>query len=201
MSLFRRETDQSPEQPVPEQPARPAPRQPVKKKSTSGVTTQIAAGSKVIGHVTGAADLVVDGVVKGEIQLESRVVVGSEGCVEGKIIARSVEVGGKVLGNVEGSERVEVRATGRFEGDVTAPRVLIAEGAFFKGKVEMAEETASRPAAPKPSPPAAGAGAAKPAGPRQDNRPGAGGAKPAGHRGGNKRGPAAGARTSRGDRK
>ena len=154
MSIFRRD-DPAPEPAAPARPARPAPQKPAKDKGAppSG-STHIANGSKVVGQISGAADLVIDGVVEGEIHLESRVVVGTEGRVEGKILARSVEVAGKVHGNVQGGERVEVLATGGLEGDVLSPRVVIAEGAFFKGKVEMTDKIASRPSKPAPPKPA-----------------------------------------------
>jgi len=108
--------------------------------------TLIASGSRVVGEISGSAELVIDGEVEGHIDLESLVVVGSKGYVKGEIRARSVQVGGKVLGNILGRERVEVQDSGRLEGDVEAPTVVIAEGAFFKGKIEM---TADRDAAPK----------------------------------------------------
>ncbi|MCP3957727.1 MAG: polymer-forming cytoskeletal protein [bacterium] len=138
---------------MPAKPSKPAPRPPAKQqKKAVAEATHIASGSKVVGEISGTADLVIDGVVEGEIDLESRVVVGSGGRVEGMILARSVEVGGQVLGNVQGLERVEVLATGSLEGDVMAPRVVIAEGAFFKGKVEMTDKAAQRPPkAPKPA--------------------------------------------------
>ena len=152
MSIFRRENDPSPEPPAPARPARPAPPAPAKKESAGAGSTQIARGSKVVGEISGTADLTVDGVVDGEIDLESRVVVGSDGRVEGKIFARTVEIGGKVLGNVQGGERVEVLTTGRIEGDVLSPRVVIADGAFLKGKVEMTDKVPVREASRKASP-------------------------------------------------
>ncbi len=142
MSIFRRDSEPPAESKPPARPAKSEPRQPAKAKSSASESTHIANGSKVVGRISGAADLVIDGVVDGEIDLESQVVVGSEGRVEGKILARSVEVGGRVMGNVQGFERVEVLATGSLEGDVMSPRVVIAEGAFFKGKVEMTDKIA-----------------------------------------------------------
>ncbi len=142
MSIFRRDND-PPSEPKPTaRPTIPAPRAPAKAKSEPSVSTHVAKGSKVVGKISGTADLVIDGVVDGEVDLKSHVVIGSEGRVEGKILARSVEVGGHVLGNVKGLERVQVLATGSLEGDVLTPRVEIAEGAFFKGKVEMTDNIA-----------------------------------------------------------
>ncbi len=143
MSIFRRDNEAAP----PESPAtspRPAPR-PATAEPRPRESTHIAAGSKVVGEISGSAELVIDGQVEGQIDLESRVVVGSKGQVEGEIRARSVQVGGKVLGNVRGLERVEVLASGRLEGDVISPRVVISEGAFFKGKVEMTDKAAVGP--------------------------------------------------------
>jgi cytoskeletal protein CcmA (bactofilin family) len=99
--------------------------------------TEIARGTRVEGQISGDAELVVDGEVHGEIRLQSHVVVGKEGLVHGTIIARTVEVSGRVVGNVEGVEKVEVLASGSLEGDVASARVMIADGAFFKGKIDM----------------------------------------------------------------
>ena len=109
-------------------------------------TTVVAAGTKVKGEVTGSASLIVDGVVEGRLHLENEVAVGADGLVTGEINARSVRIGGKVKGNIQGVEMIEVLSSGSVEGDVRSPRVVIADGAFFKGKVEMgAEETLSKP--------------------------------------------------------
>ncbi|HEV7785304.1 MAG TPA: polymer-forming cytoskeletal protein [Thermoanaerobaculia bacterium] len=120
--------------------------------------TRIAAGTKVAGTLSGAAELLVEGEVEGEIKVESVVVVGAGGVVRGPISAQRVQVMGKVLGNVRGSDRVEVDAAGTLEGDIAAPRVVIAEGAFFKGKVEMTGDKAKdeRPASRGPARPGKG---------------------------------------------
>ncbi len=163
-SFFQRENESQPAVPA-ASPARPS--SPRKEKPASRESTHLARGSKVIGEISGTAELVIDGEVEGQIELKNRVVVGGQGRVDGKIVAASVQVGGKVLGNVRGLERVEVLASGSLEGDVVSPRVVIAEGAFFKGKVEMTDGTSAKAAKPVPktaaSPPPA-AGAASPAG-------------------------------------
>jgi cytoskeletal protein CcmA (bactofilin family) len=134
----------------------------------SGVATHIASGTKVVGQISGTAELVIDGEVEGQIDLDSRVIIGASGRVKGEIQARAIEVGGKVHGNVRGRERVEVLTTGGLEGDVVSPRVVIAEGAFFKGKVEMADPSRREPKSGGPS------GSGGPPG-GQKGRPGAGG--------------------------
>jgi len=105
--------------------------------SAGGKSTYITAGVKIKGQISGRAEIVVDGEVEGRLDIQAAVVVGPNGAVNGDIVAKSVSVEGKVLGNVKASETFELQASGRIEGDVTAPRVIIAEGAFFKGNVEM----------------------------------------------------------------
>jgi len=152
MSIFSRDKEPTPP-PQPASPVRPAPRpaHPAPEVSRHD-STHIASGSKVLGEISGTAELVIDGHVEGQIDLDSRVVVGEKGRVEGEIQARAVQVSGQVVGNVRGHERVEVMTSGRLEGDVISPRVVIAEGAFFKGKVEMTEKASpEKKVAPPPA--------------------------------------------------
>ncbi len=111
-----------------------------------GGATRIAPGARFEGKITGSVDLVVDGEVIGEIAVSAVVVVGTEGRVTGPISARVVRVAGKVAGDLRGAERVEIAATANLEGDIAAPRVTIAEGAFFKGRVEMKPAPGADPA-------------------------------------------------------
>lgn len=134
MSLFRREAeDPQPAYPYRQGAAGAAPAAAPRDRAV----TRIAEGTRVRGEITGATELLVEGEVEGEIRLDARAVVGPAGRVRGQVAARSVLVAGTVEGDVRGAERVEVGASGKLEGDIVAPRVTIAEGAFFKGKVEM----------------------------------------------------------------
>lgn len=99
--------------------------------------THIAPGTRIEGRLTGPTDLLIEGEVEGEVRVDSAVVVGTEGMVQGPVSARVVRVSGKIVGDVQATERVEIAPAGSVEGDVAAPRVVIAEGAFFKGRVEM----------------------------------------------------------------
>ncbi len=142
MSIFRRESDDP--RPAPAaaatstgSPATPPERRPQPAAPAAVGTTHIAPGAKITGQVNGTSDLVIDGELEGQVRLDSNVTIGADGRVQGDIVARSVRIGGRVVGNVQGHEKVEILPTGRLEGDVAAPRVVLAEGAFFKGKVEM----------------------------------------------------------------
>lgn len=146
MSIFNRREPVPPKQPQKQPAVQPAARtttpRPASVEPSGGrEQTHIANGSKVIGKVSGNAELVVDGHVEGEIDLDSRLIIGAKGQVTGEVKARSVQINGRVQGNVEGLERVEVLRSGRLEGDMVAPQngVHIAEGAFFTGKIDMTQ--------------------------------------------------------------
>ena len=102
--------------------------------------THVAPGSRIQGQLSGPTELLIEGEVEGEIRVDATVMIGSEGVVQGPVTAHVVRIGGRVFGNVTASDRVEVAPSGSLEGDVAAPRIIIAEGAFFKGRVEMMTE-------------------------------------------------------------
>ena len=96
-------------------------------------------GSSIVidGEVSGEEDLVVQGTIKGKIMLKENLIVESSGVVEADIETANVTISGQVTGNITASERVELKADGRMVGDVKSPRILIADGASFKGNVDM----------------------------------------------------------------
>jgi cytoskeletal protein CcmA (bactofilin family) len=96
-------------------------------------------GSSIVidGEITGDEDLVIQGTVKGKITLKESLFVESTGEVEADIETRNVEVSGSVVGNIHASDKVELKSDGRMTGDIKAPRILIADGATFKGNVDM----------------------------------------------------------------
>jgi len=96
-------------------------------------------GSSIVidGEISGDEDLVIQGTVKGRILLKENLFVEQDGVVEADIETRNIEVSGQVTGNISASEKVEISAGGRAVGDIKAPRILIADGAIFKGNVDM----------------------------------------------------------------
>ena len=99
--------------------------------------TIIGQGITIEGEVTSEDEVVVGGVVRGKLSIEGQLTIESEGVVEADIGAQSVSIGGSVTGNVTASERVDLLAGGRLVGDVKAARLTIADGASFKGNVDM----------------------------------------------------------------
>jgi len=108
-----------------------------------------ALGSSIAfkGDLGGDEDLRIDGRIEGAVQLpQHELTIGESGRVQAQIFARSVVVHGRVTGNVTATERVELQATGAVDGDIRAPRLVVAEGAVVNGAIVMSEaEPAAAP--------------------------------------------------------
>jgi len=96
-------------------------------------------GSTIVidGEITGDEDLVVLGTVKGRISLRENIIVERDGVVEASIETATITVNGSVTGDIAASERAELKTDCNVVGDIRAPRILIADGASFKGNVDM----------------------------------------------------------------
>src|SRR6516165_11025603 len=136
--------------------------------STTSVSTpqeQATLGKSLVikGEVTGSESLYIDGRVEGSINLPgNRVTVGRNGVVSANISAREIVILGKVRGNMTASDRFDIRSEGSLTGDITAQRVSIEEGAYFKGGIDIRKpgqpgqktngETKEAPTAEVPTP-------------------------------------------------
>ena len=90
------------------------------------------------GNVKGDEDTVIEGSVDGHVELKNHhLTVGPNGDVKGEISAKECTIVGNVQGNVTATERIEVSESGRIEGDLCAPRLLIQEGAHVNGSISM----------------------------------------------------------------
>lgn len=110
-------------------------------------------GKSVIikGELNGSEDLNIEGQVEGKIELCNHVLtIGQNGRVCAEVIAKSVVVQGQVVGNIVATERVLIRENGSVDGDITAPRISIAEGAMFKGKIDMQSNSSGNAASLPP---------------------------------------------------
>ncbi len=96
-------------------------------------------GSSIVidGEISGDEDLVIQGTVKGKISVKESLFVEGSGTVEADISTQNVEIAGKVTGNIIATDKVELKSDCRVVGDIKAPRILIADGASFKGNVDM----------------------------------------------------------------
>ena len=90
------------------------------------------------GELNGSEDLTIEGHVEGQIELKDHVLtIGPNGKIKAQVFAKAVIVLGEVNGNVTASEKVDIRDGGSVDGDIISPRVAIAEGAHFRGSVDM----------------------------------------------------------------
>src|SRR5215204_5370458 len=90
------------------------------------------------GELNGSEDLTIEGHVEGKIELKDHALtIGPNGKIKAQVFAKSVIVLGEVHGNVTASEKVDIRDGGSVDGDIISPRVAIAEGAHFRGSVDM----------------------------------------------------------------
>jgi cytoskeletal protein CcmA (bactofilin family) len=133
-------------------------------------------GKSVIikGELSGSEDLTIEGQVEGKIELKQNILtIGPNGKIKAQILAKAVVVQGEVTGNVTATERVDIRDNGSVDGDLSAPRVAIADGAHFRGSIDMQKsgiktgeqrpadhKPASTPSATSSAPAAAPAGVA-----------------------------------------
>lgn len=122
--------------PSPAPPAQP----PVERQQPRAASSPITIGASVVikGEVSAREDLTISGRVEGKVEVRDHVVrVGREAQVHASIQARAVIVEGTVKGNINATERIELLEQGTVEGDIAAPKVAMAEGAQFRGKIDM----------------------------------------------------------------
>ena len=100
-------------------------------------STVIGPSILIDGEISGEEHLVVRGTVKGRIHVRDTLVVEDGGIVEASVDAASFTVNGTVRGDMSAAERAELRPSSNVVGDIRAPRILIADGASFKGTVDM----------------------------------------------------------------
>ena len=144
--------------PQTEQKAQAAQPSEPRKPSSSGADNQrgddvanIGKSISIKGDLSGNEDLVIEGKVEGKIDLPSnQLTIGANGTARAEVTAKSVVIVGRVSGNVTATERIEIQATGIVEGDVSAPRLIVAEGAVVNGSVSMGKTGEAAKPAPAP---------------------------------------------------
>ena len=132
---------ESPNPPSAPSPVAPPP-QPARSAHASAPVT-IGASVVIKGELSAKEDLTISGRVEGKVEVHDHVVrVGREAKVNAEINARAVIVEGTVTGNINATERIELLEHGSVEGDITSPKIAMAEGAEFRGKIDMAAKSA-----------------------------------------------------------
>lgn len=145
---------------TPSMPAAPAPNKETPKASEPhrGDVGHIGKSVQIRGELTGSEDLYLDGEIEGTIDLRDHsLIIGPNGKIKASITARDLVVHGKVEGNVNATGRVELRKSCTLIGDVGTQRIVIEDGAFFKGAIDIRERE-SKSETRKPMAAAASAG-------------------------------------------
>lgn len=104
----------------------------------------------VSGNLNGDEDLLVLGKVEGTITLTKTLHVQESGIVKANVTVKNAVISGIVVGNITASDSVELTEQGRMVGDIKAPRIIIVEGASFRGHIDMGDLEAQRPSGPLP---------------------------------------------------
>jgi len=142
--------------------------QPEPRPQTGRDVVNIGKSVVIKGELNGSEDLTIEGQVEGKIELKDHVLtIGPNGKIKAQVFAKALIVLGEVHGNVNATDKVEIRDGGSVDGDIVAPRVAIADGAHFRGSVDMQRkgpEAAAKPQAqPRPAAQAAPAAPQTPA--------------------------------------
>lgn len=113
------------------------PSEPERSPARTGVA-HIGKSVMVKGEISSSEDLFVDGEVRGAIELKDHsLTVGPNGRVDANVNAREIVVQGTLNGNVHASEKIEIRKTGSILGDLSTARIIIEDGAYFKGSIDI----------------------------------------------------------------
>ena len=125
--------------------------------TTTDGTTIIGESILISGSLNGDEDLTVRGRVEGTLTLTKTLVVEPTGVVKAEVQVKNCVIAGAIVGNVTASESVEITREGRMVGDINAPRVIIVDGASFRGRIDMGEvdveaERETRTVAARPTP-------------------------------------------------
>ena len=106
---------------------------------TTDGTTIIGESILISGSLNGDEDLTVRGRVEGTLTLTKTLVVEPTGVVKAEVQVKNCVIAGVIVGNVTATESVEITKEGRMVGDIAAPRVIIVDGASFRGRIDMGE--------------------------------------------------------------
>jgi cytoskeletal protein CcmA (bactofilin family) len=124
----------------------------------SANSASIGKAVKVVGQIYSREDLYVDGEVEGTVEaLEHKLTIGPNGVVRAGIKAREVVALGNIQGNVEAHDKIEIRKDAKLVGDIRTARIIIEDGAYFKGSIDIVKPEPAKAGGkpPQPTAPAA----------------------------------------------
>ena len=120
-------------------------------------SASIGKAVKIVGQIFSKEDLFVDGDLEGTVEaLEHKLTIGPHGTVHAGVKAREVVVLGTIQGNVDATERIEIRKDARLVGDIRTARIIIEDGAYFKGSIDIIKPEPAKIKPPQAAAPASG---------------------------------------------
>lgn len=126
----------------------------------TGTTTAIGPTIVIRGKLKSDEDLIVKGRIDAEIQSSKALLIENSGVVKANVRVKSARISGVVVGNISAEDKVEIASDGRVVGDLLSPRIVISDGAAFRGRIDMqnfdegrAPAQAPKAATPEPAPP------------------------------------------------
>lgn len=119
----------------------------------SGGSATIGKAVMIKGQIFSREDLYIDGEIEGTVELQdSRLTVGPNGKLRaGGVKAREIIVLGLIQGNVEAADKIDIRKDARLVGDIKTARIVIEDGAYFKGSIDITKQEAPKQQPPKPA--------------------------------------------------
>ena len=121
-----------------------------KKESPDEILSLLGEGMEMVGEISFAKGLRVDGVVKGKVRSEGSLVIGAKGRVEAEIFIQRITINGEFHGIIHAADRVEIHKDGRVYGELYTPCLIIEPGAFFEGRCNMTEKSTGKSAQDSP---------------------------------------------------
>jgi cytoskeletal protein CcmA (bactofilin family) len=120
---------------------------------STGTVGTIGKSVVIKGELSASEDLTIEGQVEGKVELKQNILtIGANGRIKASVFAKAVIVQGEVHGNITATEKVDIRDAGSVDGDLASPRVAIADGAHFRGSIDMQRAgAAGKPAESKDS--------------------------------------------------
>jgi len=159
--MFKKPANESTRKPTVPRPDQRAPGSAADKPAADRVREHkrsfLSPSISLSGDISGTEDLVLDGQMEGSVDLpDNEVLIGPQGRVKAAVTALRVSIEGRLSGDIRGGERVVVKQSGRVEGNIKAPRVVLEDGCQFKGSVEMNIEPDTDSSKTQPASPAGG---------------------------------------------
>jgi cytoskeletal protein CcmA (bactofilin family) len=109
----------------------------MKKSETTAAINMIGAGTTILGDVISKGDIRVDGILKGSVNTEGKVVLGKEGVIEGDVVCKDADISGIVKAKITVSQLLTLKTSSKLKGDIITNKLSIEPGAAFTGSCSM----------------------------------------------------------------